>query len=484
MKKTSILSSLSLISVFLILSCTSLQLQQCDQQYGGTSEAEECREKVLAQQREDEQRKEGRASLQVWEKAGFHITDEAAWIKNHPHSEYTYEIAKEWHNAGWTDADAVISWLDAGWSNPVKARAWYDVVPSGAKASKWHDAGFDLEGTKQWKAKGYDYDTAQQFKTAGLNLTDVTKWHDAGWTDADAVIEWHNAGFNSTEAKQWQNVVLSQVNAEHVQSKQPPTEFKGTEPNTALEKYVAKMEQQEQSNPTCYSYLTKCREHQFSWDTNRPDEEQACHDYKACIKKNSILKVIGEAKSWIKDGFTVGDAKQWHESDFQPDTAKAWRDVGFNPSGATEWLGWISDPVSAKEWIKAGYTAEQADSWMSSTASWVNISVSDAIKVKRTCGKTLHPMTELLKTNPYDVKHKCYFFSGNLLQILSRTRGLYLAGLTTEPFYLDFGSLSASSGSFTGIVKGIGAYQYRNTLRALVITSKFRVVEVINNSND
>ena len=403
--------------------------------------------RILAQQQEQQQEKEQQALSLQWQKAGLPIKSNVTIVTIYNHPEYTYAVAKKWHDAGWTDGDVVVSWLEAGCTDPVKAKEWYKVDSDPINARGWYDTGFNLDAAQQWESKGYNFNDAKRWNNAGFSLTDVTEWVDAGWTNGDAILLWHDGGFNPTEAGKWY-AMFHKINYHHFKKETNPTDTAifwsvptGTEP------YDARVE--------------------------RHDEAVA-----------GTQNLISEAKEWKEDGFTIEDAQQWHDGDFQPDTAKAWKDAGWNLANAREWRSLDNslndNPVGAREWLKAGYTAKEAGTWVDNYNPYYTggISLSSLLtiakKLRRTCGKILHSTADLVDTNPYDVEHKCYLFSGSLLQLLSRTRGLYDIGY--KPFYLDFGSSSAPARGFIGIVEGIGVYSYRNTLKVLVVTSKLRAV--------
>lgn len=66
---------------------------------------------------------------------------------------------------------------------------------------------------------------------------------------------------------------------------------------------------------------------------------------------------------------------------------------------------------------------------------------------------------KLLFANPYDVKDKCYNFTGTTVQIMSRSTGLYKLG-RDGTVYIDFSPEVAPNQVFQGYVKGIGVYTY------------------------
>lgn len=290
-----------------------------------------------------------------WEQAGLQIdsSDNETYsaIEAHP-EKYSSDVAKKWHDAGWTSAQSVIEWLDAGWTDPVEAKKWDSI-------SEW------------------------------------------GYFSGKDARKWYNEGISLSEAKEWL----------------------------------------------------------------------------------SFSEYFITAEVWMRNGFTLEDARQWAQEDFirfmpspaKPTIAKMWRDAGFNSSSAHEWQAWVHDPVSAKEWIQAGYTATEAGSW-----TIADLGVTHAKRWRSICGKTLYTVSELLETNPYDIKHKCYFVAGSSLQILGKTIGLYIfpEDNSRRPFYIDFGNSAAPAADFWGIVEGIGAYEYTSTIGAVIITSKLKALEV------
>ena len=89
-------------------------------------------------------------------------------------------------------------------------------------------------------------------------------------------------------------------------------------------------------------------------------------------------------------------------------------------------------------------------------------------KIAKICPKGVGSVRDLISTNPYDVKGRCFEFFGQKLQILSRSIGLY--SLSPElVYYINFGSNSAPANYYRGHVKGVGAYQYE-TVRGAVKT--------------
>ena len=92
--------------------------------------------------------------------------------------------------------------------------------------------------------------------------------------------------------------------------------------------------------------------------------------------------------------------------------------------------------------------------------------------IAKICPKGVGSVRDLISTNPYDVKGRCFEFFGQKLQILSRSIGLY--SLSPElVYYIDFGSNSAPANYYRGYVKGVGAFQYETVSGAVKTVPSF-----------
>lgn len=98
-------------------------------------------------------------------------------------------------------------------------------------------------------------------------------------------------------------------------------------------------------------------------------------------------------------------------------------------------------------------------------------------KIAKICPKGVGDVGDLISTNPYDVKGKCFAFVGEKLQILSRTVGLYRLG-SDLVYYINFGSDSAPGILYQGYVRGVGIYQYETVMGASKIVPSFVPIEL------
>ena len=98
-------------------------------------------------------------------------------------------------------------------------------------------------------------------------------------------------------------------------------------------------------------------------------------------------------------------------------------------------------------------------------------------KIARMCPKGLGDLGELIFANPYDVKGRCYGFTGRTLQILSRSTGFYQLN-RSDRVYIDFGRDAASGQLFRGYVKGVGVFSYTTGAGAKMIVPSLVVTEL------
>lgn len=85
----------------------------------------------------------------------------------------------------------------------------------------------------------------------------------------------------------------------------------------------------------------------------------------------------------------------------------------------------------------------------------------------------------LQNSNQYDIKNRCFIFSGELFQLLNKSQGLYsLFGTGTPYAFIDFGNVSAQK-TYYEPVKGKGAYTYTSAIGAVMIVHKLEMVSAI-----
>ncbi len=98
-------------------------------------------------------------------------------------------------------------------------------------------------------------------------------------------------------------------------------------------------------------------------------------------------------------------------------------------------------------------------------------------RIAKLCPGGVYGYLDLTRSNPYDVKGKCYEFIGSNLQTFSRSRALYNSQWG-DTYYLDFAEASAPRGLFHGYTKGVGVFEYETVTGAQRVVPSLLVVEL------
>jgi len=100
--------------------------------------------------------------------------------------------------------------------------------------------------------------------------------------------------------------------------------------------------------------------------------------------------------------------------------------------------------------------------------------------LSKQCPGGIEDFFKMLTMNPFDNTGRCFETWGlQPLQLLSRTKGIYITSRSPEPVALiDFGKKSASASFFRGVVRGKGAFQYTAASGALVTIHRLEVLNI------
>jgi hypothetical protein len=280
---------------------------------------------------------------------------------------------------------------------------------------------------------------------------------------------------------------------------------------------------------SCFSDV-KYANAEEAWRTTRFKELRD----QACLWLTAGFTEPEEASVWQQAGFGPIDAKNLKSVGADPTAALLWKKSGFTVNECISWftakttisdaLGWKSHDISAATvgWYPALYSADQivASETTSSAfrayreaglpfdfvSGWTKVGLKpedvqiygpvaakDALVQKRG-NKYMEGMCptqdrlkaeDLVGTNPYAVKGKCYDMGAVFCyQLLSRRSGLYnLSGDDSNPYIVKLNfpatiDAPVKGVMFEALIKGVGAEQYTSSAGVLQTVPVFKVVGV------
>jgi hypothetical protein len=333
--------------------------------------------------------------------------------------------AQHWKENGFTAPD-IAAWKKAGF-RLSEAVDWRNAKFKTAEAHEWKNDSFDLLGAIKWKGAKFSPAEAREWQQASFDLPEAIKWRDAKFSLLDAK-EWKDNGFSVDEAKNYR--------------------AKGYDPTLAR------------------------------WVKGgfNPDEAAKWIEHSFALTGNSLYET---ALVWKNAGFNYEEAMKWTEDGFSLEEAKKNKGIGLKEALRRREVA--EERRETALWIKKGFSLKELAFWKEA-----KFNTEDAIKAKER-GETLNEAIELkpcgynesiadlVQTNPYDVKNKCFQFAGQRLQLLGRSTALFSVGQFI--FYVDFAPGSVPMYCSSGVVKGIGTFSYVTAMGTENIIPKMKVLE-------
>lgn len=352
---------------------------------------------------------------------------------------------------------------------------------------------------------------------AGIDPKEIERWRGAGINDLSEVEIWKAFGFDSNEAVTWKKVDFDVVKAYWwKKSRFEPEEAKKWSKSNIPVGY-----EQDDLDDTGLRYQDI-----KEWiDTNVESFDQLKNSEKArklVRSDHSLEEAIKSlfATQWKNAGLSAEETARWVESDFGGairalvEVVK-WRRANFSPEEAKKWNYADINIEKALEWKRNKFTAEEAENWK--TAGFISPGTATkwrtkglnpeaaqneekreakrqqeakereqnkrAQKIKSVCPNGVEEFPELIRSNPFDVKGRCFEFrGGKVLQILDRTSALFTFDLGHDmdrTWYLNFGNNSVPNVPFfRGYVKGEGVFEYTNVLGAKQVIPRLKVINL------
>lgn len=212
-------------------------------------------------------------------------------------------------------------------------------------------------------------------------------------------------------------------------------------------------------------------------------------------------------KLWKKSFETADDALPWLEAGLEPRNATFWKDAGLNSETASKWKEagltassakntWAEfDNLSKTDKNTVKLKAQAEDLTLSELVLKAAIAVKDQRETlaKKQIAKAKKKLTKLCpnvfdsrmssisdnlyEANPFAVKGKCFGVELDTLQILSRSKALYISKGGKLIVHIDFGKDPAPARRVDGIIKGIGTFSYTQANGAVKHVGKFKLIQ-------
>lgn len=307
------------------------------------------------------------------------------------------------------------------------------------------------------------YGGGTQWREAGFTFADAKSWYDTGVTAPSEAFAWEGIGFSPDRARAWSRTGCRIADAK-----------------TFADMGISASEVAKWGlNCNVQAILT--------WRKAGVDPSEAAGWIEAKLSPESALawQSLGfsprEAGACTNHGYASGDVKAMLDSqvalpevkrvcEVLPKEVKAQWDTKFSLKDTFLWSNAFTFD-QAVLWKKAGFTVDEARGLKA-------YGVEGAVKVKRACPKGSKNIYALLTSNPYDIDGNCFEFSGDTMQLLSRTTALFTQ--SQQVFYVDFEKDSVPNIGFQGIVKGMGVYEYTTRLGVSKKIPNLKKVWVLN----
>ena len=210
------------------------------------------------------------------------------------------------------------------------------------------------------------------------------------------------------------------------------------------------------------------RQDRYTTDPNRHVRRAAAIKWYT----KAAAKGFADSQFALAGYYDDAEAMKWYLKAARQGHRDAQGQVGYQYS---QGKGVPKDLAKAAVWFRRA--AKQGDAQAAGNLAIVNRQIKQAKwdrerqkKIARMCPKGVSDFGKLLFANPYDVKGRCYNFTGSTAQILGRSIGLYK--LTRDRnVYIDFGRNAAPSQFFNGYVKGVGVFTYTSRGAMMIVPS-------------
>ncbi len=366
-------------------------------------------------------------------------------------------------------------------------------------------AGMDPKEVEQWISAGIDHPPEiETWKAFGFGPIEAVDWgrpkkeSNPLWYDkhghlkfeARWEVQWRNIQFNAVQAYWWKRAGFSADEARKWSNTNIPVGYDTTNLNkTGLSQQD--VQQWIDINVLNLDQMTKSE-----WERKRVRED---HSLSEALK--SLF-----AKQWENAGLSPEETNQWIEPDIGAEGIRIlvevikWKNAGFNPQEAKEWnyvgigleevLKWKSTgfgPRQAAEWKRTGLSPEEAKREAKKQEETKEREQRRRAQIiESLCPKGVEEFPELIRSNPFDVKGRCFKFTGEVFQILNRTSALYtrvnkldLGHNMDRTWYLNFGNNSVPNVPFfQGYVKGEGVFEYITVMGAKQVIPKLKVINL------
>lgn len=354
---------------------------------------------------------------------------------------------EQWRSAGINNSAEVELWKAFGFG-PSEAADWGR--PKKEFNPLWFDDNGQLKyGTRWevlWRNTRFTAVQAYWWKIAGFNVDEAKKWSKTSIPFGYDQTRLNGTGLSQRDVQQWidTNVLsLDQMTDSKMAREQLREEHSLSE---ARESFFAKQWKNAGLSP----------DETNQWIESEPQAQG--------------IRELVEVVKWKKAGFLPQEAKKWNYLKMGLGEVLRWKKAGFDPEKAGEWMMTGLTPEEAKKEAKKQQETEEREQ------------KKQAQLFKSVCPKGVEEFSELIRSNPFDVKGRCFQFNGKMFQLLSRTSALFTLDLGRDmdrTWYLNFGNKSVPNiPFFQGYVKGEGVFEYTTVLGAKQVISKLKVISL------